>query len=110
MILTVGDCFEADILDANENYTKQVFNISHFGYRGHKGFPTTIYSNLWSKSQNEWTHGRLFELTTEDSYAYTVNSITMCQCPSLPPKGGKKTRLKSKKNNSKKTRRITRRR
>jgi hypothetical protein len=27
MILTVGDCFESDILDANGNYTKQVFNI-----------------------------------------------------------------------------------
>ena len=104
------DCFESDILDANGNYTKQVFNISHFGYEGNFEKLTKIYSNLWNKSQNEWTHGRLFELTTEDSYAYTVNSITMCQCPSSPPEGGKKTRLKSKKNSSKKTRRITRRR
>ena len=111
LVLNVGDCFEAVVSDGRGKNTKQVFKVTHFGYEGNFEKLTKIYSKRWSKSNNEWTDGRLFELTTTHLDVNSVNSITICHCPSLPPyNGGKKTRLKSRKNSSKKTRRITRRR
>lgn len=94
------DCFEADV--GNNGKEVFTFKVRNFAYEGHYEKPTKIMSQHWDEKTHKWSEMVIEILPGVELYKRMVDSITICPCLSSPPKGGKKTRLKSRKNSSKK--------
>jgi hypothetical protein len=114
VLLKKGDCFSFDVhvFDETGNYVydangkpvlaREIFEVIDFGrnLRDTEGPPAFIYY-----TNKEW-NGFINEIHMQTDPFRIIHSITVDNCP--PFNGGKSMKLKSRKNSSKKNRRITR--
>ena len=93
-----------------DNIICKVVGIDHPHYSD-SSIPAYILCHKWSESTNTWmdAYGEGIALYTHHNQD-SIDSITTTTNPDLSKKGGRRMRLKSRKNSSKKNRRITRRR
>lgn len=82
--------------------SSHTFKVIFFGWEYISPHPVSIYCRRWSKSIDSWDKQIKFEIAyTPPSFFDSIEPTIVH--PSLPSKGGRRMRLKSRKNSSKKS-------
>jgi len=103
--LKVGDCFIATYEDG----VPILYIVEKLGNWLSPKLPTQIFFRKWNIIEQR-NASSLYTMESGNKFdRFIINSINKVDC-SLAKKGGRRMRLKSRKNSSKKNRRITRRR
>lgn len=103
--LKVNDCFIATY----EHGVPILYRVEKLGNRLSPKLPTQIFFIKWNIIKQR-DASQIYTMESGNEFdRFIINSIDKVDC-SLDKKGGRRMRLKSRKNSSKKNRRITRRR